>query len=48
MVGKILKEMYIDTALKRSDKLDKEHGEEKVEENDGKKLSWKEYKNLNA
>ena len=48
MVGKILKEMYIDTALKRSDNLDKEHGEDKVEENDGKKLSWKEYKNLNV
>jgi hypothetical protein len=48
MVGKILKEMYIDTALKRSDNLDKEHGEDKVEENEGKQLSWKEYKNLNA
>ena len=48
MVGKILKELYIDTALKRSDNLDKEHEPEKVEENTGKQLSWKEYKKLNV
>jgi len=48
MVGKILKELYIDTALKRSDKLDKEHESEQVEENTGKQLSWKEYKKSNV
>jgi hypothetical protein len=46
MVGKILKEMYIDTALKKSDNLDKKYGSDKVEENTGKNVSWKEYKNL--
>ena len=46
MVGKILKEMYIDTALKKSDNLDKQYGSDKVEENTGKNVSWKEYKNL--
>ena len=25
MVGKLLKELYVDSALKRSEKLDKEH-----------------------
>ena len=46
MVGKVLKELYIDSALKRGDHLDKEHN---VEDNtlDGTKdntLTWKRYK----
>ena len=48
MVGKILKELYIDTAIKRSDNLDKKHEAESVEENTGKQLSWKEYKKSNV
>jgi|TARA_R110002096_G_scaffold169587_1_gene341233 hypothetical protein len=46
MVGKVLKELYIDSALKRGDNLDEEHN---VEDNtlDGTKdntLTWKRYK----
>jgi len=45
LVGKLLKELYIDSALKRSDKIDKETKTDdfnlKVEP---KPISWKEYK----
>ena len=47
-VGKLLKEMYIDSALKKSEKLDKKN--EKHEKKDKKKqmkpvnISWKQYK----
>ena len=45
LVGKLLKELYIDSALKRSDKLDKEIKNDdfnlKIEP---KPISWKEYK----
>jgi len=44
MVGKVLKELYIDSALKRADNLDKEH--EVVEKVEGREISWKEYKNM--
>lgn len=45
LVGKILKEMYVDSAMKRADKLDSEHGEEKPEKNSGKDgISWRDYK----
>jgi hypothetical protein len=44
MVGKILKELYVDSALKRCDNLDKEHAAEKPVANDGKKISWKDFK----
>jgi hypothetical protein len=49
MVGTILKEIYIDSALKKSDKLD-----ELYETNDSApkqaeiKISWKEFKKLNV
>ena len=46
MVGKILKELYIDSALKKSENLDKEHESEKVEKNTGAILSWLEYKKM--
>lgn len=46
MVGQILKELYLDSAVRRADNLDKEYGTEKPEINEGKKLSWKEYKML--
>jgi len=48
MVGKLLKEMYIDSALKRADNINKEYENEKVEPNSGKKMSWQEFKQLNA
>ena len=44
MVGKVLKELYVDSALKRSENLDKEHGSNKEEPVQGKKISWKQYK----
>jgi len=48
MVGKILKELYIDSAIKRGENLDKEREAERVEPNAGKKMSWKDFKTLNA
>jgi hypothetical protein len=44
MVGKILKELYVDSALRRSDNLDKEHEAEVVQKEEGKKINWKDYK----
>lgn len=46
MVGKILKELYIDSAVKRADNLDKEHEAEKIPVTESKKISWKEYKQI--
>jgi hypothetical protein len=46
LVGKLLKELYVDSALRRGDNLDKEYASEKVEPVVGKKISWKEYKQL--
>ena len=47
MVGKYLKEMYIDSALKKSEKLDAVHNKNKKAEKKAPKprdISWKEYK----
>lgn len=49
LVGKTLKELYVDSALKRSDNLDKQHeNEEKEEVEEPKKpvieISWKDWK----
>lgn len=46
MVGKILKELYVDSALRRGENLDKEYASEKVAPLEGKKISWREYKQL--
>ena len=46
MVGKILKELYIDSAMKCSEKLDKEYESEKVEKVVGHQISWREYKKM--
>jgi hypothetical protein len=46
MVGKILKELYIDSAMKRADNIDKEHEAEKIQPVESKKISWKEYKQI--
>tara|TARA_Y100000389_G_scaffold199366_2_gene237611 strand:+ start:802 stop:1299 length:498 start_codon:yes stop_codon:yes gene_type:complete len=48
MVGKLLKELYIDSALKRSENLDNKYKQEKGETIVEKKISWKEYKNLKS
>jgi hypothetical protein len=51
LVGKILKELYVDSALKRCDNLDKENTkdsqEEEQEKRDVKPISWSEWKNKN-
>ena len=47
MVGKILKELYIDSAMRRGENLDKEYASEKVDPIVGKPITWKEYKALN-
>jgi hypothetical protein len=45
VVGTLLKEMYIDSALKKADKLDKEHeGENEVIAVEPVKISWKQFK----
>jgi hypothetical protein len=46
MVGKLLKELYVDSAVKRINNLDKEHEGEHVEENVGKTISWRDFKNM--
>jgi hypothetical protein len=43
-VGKVLKEIYVDSALRKAEKLDKLYPEEKVEENKGIDINWKTYK----
>jgi hypothetical protein len=45
MVGRLLKELYVDSAIKHGENLDKQYDSEpKLEKIDGKKISWKEYK----
>ena len=44
MVGKILKELYIDSAVKRAENIDKLHEAEKVIPVESKKISWAQYK----
>lgn len=46
MVGKILKELYIDSATKRADNLDKEYESQKTKPVAGKNVSWSEYKKM--
>jgi hypothetical protein len=48
MVGKLLKQIYIDGAIKKADKLNVESNEgmDKIDEiREAKNISWKEYKN---
>jgi hypothetical protein len=44
MVGKVLKELYIDSALKRCEHLDEEHTVDEISMTDQKNISWKDYK----
>lgn len=49
MVGKVLKELYVDSALKRGENLDKLYESTKpetIEIKDANNLTWKEYKRL--
>jgi len=49
-IGKLLKEIYIDSALKKSEKLDKEHTKNNKTEKVSKprEISWSEFKNRKA
>jgi hypothetical protein len=53
LVGKILKELYVDSALKRCDNLDKENEKDKDKEKekekvaDVKPISWAQWRNKN-
>lgn len=47
MVGKILKELYIDSAIKRADNIDKQHEAEKVPTVESKNISWREWNKTN-
>ena len=44
LFGRVLKEMYIDSAIRHADNLDLEHKGEKQEPEIGKDISWAEYK----
>ena len=46
LVGTLLKELYIDSALKKADKLNEEHDKNKPvkEQKEPVKISWKEFK----
>ena len=48
IVGKFLKELYVDSALRRADNLDKEHANDNAEAPvvEPKKISWKEWKGV--
>ncbi len=48
VVGKYLKELYVDSALRRAENLDKEHEADAVAFVEPKSVSWKEFKNMNA
>lgn len=52
MVGEILKKLYIDSALKRANTIEKnniseENEPEEVKYVEGKKISWKQFKQMN-
>jgi len=47
MVGKILKELYVDSTLKKCKKMDKNAVEVEPEpKNEGKKISWSQWRNM--
>jgi len=48
LVGKILKELYLDSAVKRADNLDKEYEGMRITPVEGKPVSWKDFKKLQS
>lgn len=48
LVGRILKELYLDSAVKRADNLDKENEGSKKALVESKPVSWKQYKREHA
>lgn len=48
LVGSLLKELYVDSALKKADKLNELHESEKVEpKKPEKQINWKQFKKMN-
>lgn len=47
MVGKVLKELYVDSALKRGENLDEQYKSAEPTPKEHGNISWKEYKKLN-
>lgn len=47
MVGKVLKELYVDSALKRGENLDESFKADEPTPKEHQNISWKEYKKLN-
>jgi hypothetical protein len=45
LIGKILKNLYLDSALKHGENLDKQYSKPINENVKSKTVSWKEYKN---
>jgi len=47
LVGTLLKELYVDSALKKSEKLDEKYEKDRVEPKHAEiKISWKQYKQI--
>ena len=47
LVGTLLKELYVDSALKKADKLDEQYEKDRVEPVHAKvEISWKQYKKM--
>jgi len=48
LVGTILKELYVDSALKKAEKLDEQYEKDRVEPKKAEfKISWKQFKKMN-
>ena len=47
LVGKILKELYVDSAIRRGENLDKQYAEDKPESVASVNISWSQYKKGN-
>jgi len=46
LVGSILKELYIDSALRKAEKLDEKEGPKEEPKKPEKNISWKQYKKI--
>jgi len=44
LIGKLLKEIYVDSALKKAEKLDKEHGSDTIVYEKPIEINWKQWK----
>jgi hypothetical protein len=46
IIGKLLKEMYVDSALRKADNIDKKYSQSTQQTITSKNISWKEYKKI--